>query len=94
MLHTNQFSYQPHTRTFISDVSDLGPQVFERIYDDACDVGVQLVSAKTGKVIPFLMNDEVRDFDNDILRWNFVVEPTYARRNPSIADLKVVIFND
>jgi len=47
----------------VTDISDLGPNynLFQKIYDDACDVGFAIESEKTGKVVEFYFDSEVVD---------------------------------
>ena len=63
---------------------------FGRLYDDACDEGFVLVSARTGEELPFYL-DETKFLDNgDIIEWRF--KPVTNDRN--LKDLSVVVSND
>jgi len=65
--------------------SDLGLDIFgtglfKALYDDACDVGFEIRSSLTGKVIRFAFDENSNQH-----RWNFVSE---------CGKYEVVIFND
>jgi hypothetical protein len=85
-VSTDLFSYDPDNRTFFAEDSDL-PRP-SRIWDDACDTGYTLVSARTGKEVIVAITSEMRR-DGDILYW--VLQPI-ARNERDM--FTVHIFND
>ncbi len=100
---SSHFTYDPETKRFIGEASTLagnancpGPlRRLGRVYDDACDVGFTLVSAKTGTAIVCAMEREVRDSERELLYTVFV--PVDARGPLGrIGDLpfEVRIYND
>ena len=60
-----------------------------RVYDDACDLGLTLVSHKTGREIVFAMYREIRDGEGELQAEEY--EPADVRQR-GIA--RLVIFND
>lgn len=64
-VSTDRFTYDGATNTFIADASDLPP--FGRVYADACDVGLTLVSAKSGCSVVFAVSREERDGEGELL---------------------------
>ena len=91
-LSTNKFTYNPKTKTFVCEASDLRGFEPRRIYDDACDIGFYLVSEKTGQKVLFVENELAYDNDGDLISFNF---SSYCYENPShTMHLNVVIFND
>jgi hypothetical protein len=57
---------------FVGEASDLGVN-FGRVYDDACDVGLTLLSRYADhNPIVFVVNHTERDADNDITYWDLV----------------------
>jgi len=91
-LNTKQFTYNPATKTFVCEASDLCGFEPRRIYDDACDIGFYLVSEKTGTKVLFCENELTYDNDGDLISFNF---SSHCYENPSYAmHLNVVIFND
>lgn len=74
----------------VVEISDLGRSFqFGRVYDDACDEGVTVISERTGKEIVFALNG--RDMDEsgeDLCGWNLVAV------TPGFKHLKLLIIND
>ncbi len=96
ILRPREISSKPFTISprdpnhWVAEISDLGPNFqFERVYDDACDVGFTLISSKTGKGVVFALEAEERNRDGDILMWHFVsVTPGHKNK------YKITLFND
>lgn len=88
-VSSKSFSYTLYDRTFTAFASDLGPGFrFGRVYDDACDEGLTLVSHTTGIEVVFRI-ENVHTEEGDILSWELVsVTPTYKGR------YSMIIFND
>ena len=94
MLSTRQFSYNKDTRTFVAEASDLGSDPFQRIYEDAADEGVELVSHVTGKSAKFAVNSYERNDDHEFIAWNLVPTAETIRKNPRMRGVTMIIFND
>lgn len=89
-VSTDRLHYTPARNEFTAEISDLGRGFnFGRVYDDACDVGVTVVSARTGREIVFAVEHEDRDREGELLSWT--LRP--ANRNEWGAG-SLVIFND
>jgi hypothetical protein len=86
-----RFTWVPETRTFIAEMSDLGS--FDRVYDDACDEGLTLVSAnRPGEQIVFAVTRVERDADGDLMYWDLIpAQPQPAARGCTFG---VRVFND
>jgi hypothetical protein len=85
-IHSSNFLFSKDT--FIAEASDLQNKfALGRVYDDACDEGFTIISAKTGKEAVFALA-MVKSDGIDLLSWNFVCV------TPSLEHLKAVIFND
>lgn len=71
-ISSDKFSFSKNC--FAAEVSSLGNFNLERVYDDACDVGFSIVSAKTGNLVVFAQNGYIRDEDGegDLIAWKFV----------------------
>lgn len=94
--HSSLFMYHPDTNTFTSEASILSHHhvnFLSQAYDDACDVGFLLVSAKTGVAALFTMIDEVRDADRDVKFWEFQPCADAIRRNPRLEGSKLFVYN-
>lgn len=87
-VSTNRFTYHSGTATFVAEASDLGRDPFGRVWDDACDIGLTLVSARTGAQVVFAVAGEARDGEGDLLYWDLLP----ADRNAPA--LKVRVYND
>ena len=71
-VSTENLMWHAETSTFVAEASDLGVG-FGRVYDDACDVGLTLVSRYVDRQpIVMVVNHEERDADNDVLYWDLV----------------------
>ena len=84
---SKHFRYDPKTFTlscFISDLDKTWP--LSRLYDDAADVGIAILSEKTGVIETFYLDRIDEDSEGDIRAWELshLGGETY----------KVVIFND
>lgn len=83
-----QFSYHARTRQFIGEISST--HGFGRVWDDACDEGLTIVSP-TGREIVFVVGATVRDAEGEIAEWR--LEP--ADPCPAdLSDLRIRLCND
>jgi hypothetical protein len=82
-------------KILVADISDLGNPRFERLYDDACDVGFALRNPKTGNVTRWALETEVREpRENELLGWYFSPTPETVRRNPELEGYSFSLTND
>jgi hypothetical protein len=91
---SSKFDYNRDTMQLIADVSDLGVDPFERVYGDACDVGIRIVSVRTGRSVMFVVHQEVRDAEGDILYWILKAVRDPRQQEPVLQLLTVKVFND
>jgi len=85
------FIYDVKTKTFVGEMSELGK--FGRVYDDACDLGFTMVSAKTGKEVTFVVNGTLREH-GETVGWRLVPVTGTVRKMPTLAGVTVHVFND
>lgn len=84
------FTWLPEHRELVADISDLGKgDPFQRLYDDACDIGFSIRSHHTGRVVVYALHRVKKDCEGDVLCWTFKPIPT--RGAP---DVNVCLFND
>jgi hypothetical protein len=84
---TRQFLYQPAGNLLTAEMSSLNG--FGRVWDDACDEGLTLVSHRTGREVVYAVSGMERDRDGDIAAW------TLRPASPRDAALPTVkIYND
>lgn len=93
LLHPNpvpatQFTWVPAERLFVAEASEVGG--FGRVWDDACDEGLTLISRHDASEVVFAIHHEQRDGEGDILYWD--LRP--ARLAGQAVGFAVRIFND
>lgn len=86
-VSTERFTYSAAERLLVAEASDLPP--FGRVYDDACDEGLTLISHRTGAEVVYGVEHIERDADNDLLYWE--LRPA-SRRDAGLPTVRV--FND
>jgi len=85
---SNKFSWDPKDQTFATEASTLvsrGQGFLGRIYDDACDIGFDIKSVRTGEKKLFYLAETHKDAEGDVTHWTFV-----SRSNA----FKAIVFND
>lgn len=86
-VRVEQFMWDSAERTFVAEASSLGYRSFERVYPDACDEGLTLLSRYPGRPeVVFVVQHEERR-DGDILWWDL----TPVNAQPGFT---VRVFND
>lgn len=93
-LSSKLFDYDHETNTFSAWMSELGPQPFHPVFNDAADVGVSIVSSKTAAIADFYISLTEKDVEHDIVAWHLIPTPDTIKLFPLLKDTKVVIFND
>ena len=91
------FFWSSESRLFSQDVSSLtrGPSenVFHRLYEDACDQGITLISDKTANEATYFV-DSIDEVDGEIQGWNLLPTPETVRKLPRLKNTRVLIGND
>ena len=93
-FQTSMFHYDPTDRTFSQAASSLGDNIFHRVYQDACDRGITLVSDKTGQSVDYAVVSEDRNRDGEIEGWWLVPTREALRKCRSACNTKILIIND
>lgn len=86
----------PGSKSFVSEMSTVSAHFVDplkQFYDDACDTGFLLVSAKTGVAAGFTLSDCQLDLDNDVVCWVFKPTADAIRRNPKLQHTEARIYN-
>jgi hypothetical protein len=91
---TSQFSYNAKDKTFVADASDLPDSVFEQVFPDSADTGIKLVSHKTWKESIWYLTYTVRNTEGEVTGWELRPTPMSRKQIPSLANAKMIIFND
>lgn len=88
-------SHDAVKKLLIAEISDLGLHGFDRLYDDACDVGFALRNPRTGNTTRWVMVTEIRDTrENELLGWMCEPCSESVRKNPLLAGYSFNIIND
>lgn len=83
--------FQWDGQRFSAEISDLPG--FGRVYDDACDEGLTLVSARRpGEQIVFAVTHIERDREGDLLYWDLA--PAFGQPTAWSCTFTVRVFND
>jgi hypothetical protein len=90
------FTHVPSTKSYVTEASDLGEfNFFQRIYDDAADVGFLVCNPNTNTTILVTLFQELADFDNnEVCGWEFTPCEHDVRAYPKLRNYKFVIYND
>lgn len=85
------FFWDRQANKLVAEISDLGTGFrFERVYDDACDVGFSVESHRTGRAVTYAIDHEQRDADGDVQWWDLV--PAAGAACSSLPPIR--LFND
>lgn len=84
--NTRQLTWVPKNREYVGEMSSTNG--FGRVYDDACDEGMTLVSSGTGATLVFVVDHTERDVEGDVKFW--LLRPV----DPRLDAFTVRIFND
>jgi hypothetical protein len=90
---SSQFSYDSDSNAFSAWASELGSYMFKQLYEDACDVGLEIVSCRTGAVSKFYLETEHVNDDNDITHWTLKPTTDTIRKFPLLKTATVTVFN-
>lgn len=94
-IPSDKFTYDRTTRTFSAEASDFPNHApFQRLYDDAVDVGFTMKSTKTGAEVVYTMEQVHRDGEGETTHWTFVPTRESYNRHREAVNTKVVVFND
>jgi hypothetical protein len=85
-VSTRQFDWDSADRKFVGEISST--HGFGRVYADACDEGLTMVSARTGREVVVVIDTEVRDANGDVQFWVLVPADSGAPK------FTVQLFND
>lgn len=91
---SGQFSFDHDTNTFTAWASELGSRMFGQVFEDACDVGLTIVSCKTGSMASFYIVETEKDDEHDIHAWRLKPTDATVRQFPLLKDTTVIVFND
>ena len=89
-----RFTYLREKNMLVTEISELPRNAIGRLYDDACDEGIAVLSPRSGQVVTFALYNELTSgagSDREVAGWVFKpVKPCPAY----IAKLELRIYND
>lgn len=86
---STQFTWDSPTRTFVAEISDLGPAFkFERVYNDSADLGFTVIGRRGEEIIVVIDHEEMQE--GDVMFWTGSVISSPAHTAPA----RFKIFND
>lgn len=89
------FTHNSTDKVFISEASDIGDdQLFQRVYNDACDVGFNVVNVASGQSILVTLLKETQDDDGETVSWEYVPSYEDVQRHPKLKNYRFLIYND
>ena len=96
---TSKFHWTPADGLFSQELSSLGVKptqnAFHRLYPDACDEGITLVSEVTNKEATYYVDSVDTDSSHeDIYGWNLLPTPETIKQLPHLKNTKILIIND
>lgn len=89
---TDQFTWVPADKMFVAEASSL-PR-FERVWNDSCDEGLTIVSARTGEAVTFTVHHTEIDDEGDLLYWDLVPAANLAAIVRGAEHVRVRVYND
>ena len=93
---TKKFTYSPSSKLFITEASMLasvGTKMFIQIYNDSCDEGLVLISAKTGQSSYWVVDNIENNTEGEIMCWSLIPTRDTLRKLPILANHVMKIFN-
>jgi hypothetical protein len=97
IISTDQLTYSKESKRFSCEASNLNGNcgsLFHRIYPDACDAGLTIISARTGIPVDYYVDEYKLDSDGEIWGWDLKPTPESIRKVPSASGTSLLIFND
>lgn len=89
------FTHVKEEKKLVAEHSTAGNVSFtRRLYDDACDVGIQVFNPKTGSVTRWYLAGEDKDREGELQATNFRPCSESVRRNPEVEGYTIILFND
>lgn len=85
------FSHDASTKTLVSEASTLQLRRFDRLYQDACDVGLELFNEKTESTSRWYLEETIRQ-EGDVIEW--VLKPCGHNLSDKQLGYRMVILND
>lgn len=93
-IHVTTLAVNAAKKMLIADHSDLGNYIWQRLYDDAIDVGIALYNPSTGATTRWSLTEEVRDKEGELSVTLFSPTPETFRMVPAMRGWVLHVLND
>lgn len=92
---STHFSYDSNTKVFFGEMSMFDHQKIDLLaqLNEAGEQGFKMISAKTGKVVDFVLALVDREADGDLRSWIFKPSIGDVFNDQSLANVKVMVVN-
>lgn len=92
---TKVFHYDAANKLFSAYASDISHAMplFHRVWADACDEGLILISERTGLGSNWVVTSVDED-EGDVAGWNLVPTDESVRKNAGLKGVRMLIIND
>ena len=91
---SDRFSHDVEDKIISCEISTLNNVKFTRLYDDACDLGLELLNPKTNNRTRWYLQKEEILFSGEVAGWIFRPCPESENGNQNMAGYKMIIWND
>lgn len=88
-VSTRSITFDRDANLLVAEMSSLRNPSFDRVFDDACDVGLTVVSHWTDREVVYALENEVRDGEGDLMYWDLIPANRAEQFLPTLR-----IFND
>lgn len=88
-----RFSHHAQSKHLVAEISDLGVNPIQRLYDDACDEGLSVYNKRTGSTTVWAVERTVRKED-EIVEWILRPLDISCGLYPGVQDYVMHILND
>lgn len=92
-ISIKSFTHCKTIKSYIAEHSDLSLNIFQPLYDDACDVGFCVINPSTGVKITVSFYNTVID-EGDVVSWVFTPTTESVLKNPKLEGYKFIVIND
>lgn len=92
-ISSRRFTHNSKKKRLVAGISDIGGK-FERLFDDACDIGLALYNEGTRSISYWHTAEELKDREGEVVGWT--LRPTHEtqRKYPATVGYELRIFND
>lgn len=88
---SRDFSFVKSIRCFIADISEV-PEVLRQLRSEEFESGFGIRSAKTQRIVYFVLEHVLRNDEGEIINWSFGAENPHELEE--LRGVKAIIYND